>query len=219
VRTGTFVLSCCLLIVASGAAAEPATALRVVTRFDSAELAPDSPDRLPRTIWRSGPNMVRIEGIVSAETGHKMLLVANSPHLWLADLESATGSHTVDPGPEIGAEVPVFPLPIDALSELQIGNESDYFREHRAQPKGRTSMDGRACERQDIETPEYLLVGCFEPFTGRPVAIGVRVGTAVMAVTYLEYDRNAQLPEGAFSRPPGVEFMDRPHQGETHAAQ
>ena len=94
--------------------------------------------------------------------------------------------------------MPVFAVPLERLADVQIGKEAEYFRQNHAKPMGRTTMNGRTCDRQDIETPEYLLTGCVEPFTLRPVAIGLRVGEQVMGLNYLEYDRNATPPAQAF---------------------
>ena len=145
---------------ASGAQPNPAErAIKVVLQLDSPELPPDASDRHPRTVWRVGKNRARIEGVVSADTGHRILVVADSPHLWVADLDTHTGYHTVDTGPEIGASVPVFPE--SEVVNLEIGNEAAYFEEHGAKSAGRARMNGKSCERQDIETETYLLIRLF----------------------------------------------------------
>jgi hypothetical protein len=201
-----------------GAAPEtPQPVTKVVVKFDSPQLAPNSSDRLPKTIWRSGKNKVRIEGVVSAETGHHMLMVTDSPNLWFADLDTHAGYHTLDTGPDIGASVPVFPVPGAELEGLEFGGESAYFRSHNAKSLGLVTMNGRSCQRQDIETKEYVLIGCFESMTARPVVVGLRVGDKVYAFNYLEYERNAPLPEGGFQKPAGIKFTERVHEETTVA--
>jgi hypothetical protein len=207
------------LMVTPPATASDPTALRIVVTADSPALPADSPDRLPRTIWRSGKNRARIEGVISAETGHRILVVMASPHLWFADLDSATGYHTLDSGPEIGASVPVFPVPDKELESLEFGGEAAYFAHHAAKSLGLTSMNGKSCERKDIETSDYLLVGCFEPMTERPVALGLRMGELILGINYVQYERDAVPPPGAFARPSNVRFTERPHQDKTLAAQ
>jgi hypothetical protein len=163
--------------------------------------------------------MARIEGIVSVETGHHILLVANSPHLWLADLDTHTGYHTLDEGPDIGADVPVFPVAIEELQELQFGEERAYFLHRKAKVIGNTVMNGRVCERQDVAAESYLLIGCFEPMTGHVVALGLKLGDQVIGVNYMSYDTSAIPPANAFVAPASIKFVDRAHQDKTHAAQ
>lgn len=223
-----FILTACVTAFSLNAAVDstpatapavPTTATRIVVTYDSPQIPAGSPDLLPKTIYRSGPNMARIEGVVSAETGHRILVVTNSPHLWMADLDAGTGEHTVDDGPEIGADVPIFPVKLEALEELQFGNELAYFQKRNAKLIERTRMLDRVCDRQDIEAEDHTLVGCFEPMTGRPVSVGLRVGELVIGVNYLEYDRNAPVGADTFTQPAKIKFTEKPHQDETKAAQ
>jgi hypothetical protein len=216
-----FVAGIACLIALSAPGAEPPSqqpVLKVVVKFDSPQQPADSSERLPRTIWRSVPNKSRVEGVVSAETGHRILVVTDSPHLWFADLDAATGFHTVDSGPDIGSNLPVFPVPIPELEDLQFGAEAAYFTSHSAKSLGLVKMNGVSCERQDLETKDYLLLGCFEPMTARPVAVALRIGKTIYAFNYLEYERNAKAPVGAFAKPPGIRFTEKPHEETTHVA-
>lgn len=80
-------------------------------------------------------------------------------------------------------------------------------------------MNGKSCERRDVQTPSHLLIGCFEPMTSRPVAIGLKIRGHIYVQNYLEFLTNATPPAGAFEQPRDIKFIDRPHSDQTHAAQ
>jgi hypothetical protein len=72
---------------------------RIVCRFVSPEIPPDSFGAKPRTIYIAGESYSRVEEELDSAHGIHGLIVISEPDSWMINLVDRSGRHIVDPGP------------------------------------------------------------------------------------------------------------------------
>jgi hypothetical protein len=153
--------------------------------------------------------------VPDVEHGIHGLLIVNEPDAWLVNLMSNTGHHSVDPGHTFNCHMPVFGSTQiastsggkDPLSELEFGQEIDYFR-------ARGALTGAGPVLRGEHTNAYAAqIGNAQVFlftTGtpeRPWALARKQGDQKEIFWYGSYEQIPFEPK-LFARPEGVKIEE-----------
>jgi hypothetical protein len=206
------VLLLVLLVLWPGAAlaaeriCAPTSLVKVVVALDLPDLPRDHVARTPRTVYRYGRRMGRLEE-VSAQ-GVPLLIVVAKPNTWTVQRGTKIGQHVRDPSPDPVLFVPVFDDPgitSKLARTLQFGCEADWLLAAGAtRARVEHATLGKIDRLEYREGNEVVLLYLRADHPARLELL--RAGRLVRALDYLEY--NADLPFRAplFQKPEGYEF-------------
>src|ERR1700748_3900173 len=126
--------------------AEP-TVIKIVARFISPQIAPDSFAAKPKTSYIAGDRYARIEEEPDPANRIHALIIVNEPDSWMINLIDHSGRHIVDPGPTFVVHHNI--LEREAPKEFasfEFGKEIAFMRTHKAVPVAPREIDGSRCE-------------------------------------------------------------------------
>lgn len=195
-------------LTASGRICAPTSMIKVVTSLDVPG-APHHPFvRVPKTLYRYGEGLGRVEESANPETGLHLLFVIAEPHVWVVDQATRTGKYQRDPGPTYLFRAKIFSDPnIQSafINSLEFGCETAWLIAAGATTTrtGHPTLGlvDRLVYRERNETLHLYAR------SGHPVRLELhRPGGLYVAVQYLQYESNLPLDRGLFERPVGVQF-------------
>lgn len=214
VRFGLPVLATLLLGVPGAACAcAPTELVRIVYRNVSPGVAAMDASAQPRTLWRKGPSFLRSEEQPDPAGGGQALIVVSEPDIWVINLATRTGRHSIDPDPTLEVHAPIIPL-ADAppvFQTLEYGCEARFVADHAPQPKAKVAWGDRPAQLHVATFGDHSLAMLMDAKQGSPLMISyIRQGRPVLVVRYDDY--RVGLPErpNLFRPPGGVKIQEGP---------
>ena len=186
----------------------PTAMLRVVTAQDVPNVPATHFVRVPKTLYRYGDGLGRVEEALNPETGLHLLIVVAEPHVWMADRASGQGKYVKDPGPTYFFRARIFGDPTIQsafINSLEFGCETTWLAGAgavRTQVKHPALGVADRLEYREGHEAVYLYLR-----TGRPVRLEVhRSGRLYVALDYLQYEPDLPLNRALFEQPAGIQF-------------
>lgn len=183
----------------------PKHTLRIVMRYDAPEVPKDHFIRKPKTLYRSGQTLGRMEEEQNRETGIQLLVVVNGADLWMVNLLTKTGEHAIDPDP-----TPAFRAPIigDMKSEywnnFEFGCEVPFME---AAGATKTKIDGGLLYEHSHDGATARLTVSER---GLPKHVAVTKGDTEFSFLYDAYEQIIEPDATLFTKPAGVRFTESP---------
>jgi hypothetical protein len=174
--------------------------------------APDVPEGhffgVPKTLYRSGDKLGRVEEAKNPQTGLHLLVVVSDPDVWIVDLAGKRGRYVRDPGPTYIFRARIFSegtVKSAFIRAFEIGCELQWLREAGAKSAATTHAKlGKVNRLEFSEGAESLVV--FER-SGRPLRMEfLTEGKLVLAMNYHSYETGLQAQPALFARPQGIPF-------------
>lgn len=187
--------------LAPGCAPEKLT--KMVTSLYYPGLDPQSFASQPKTLWRWGEKLARLEEGLNPSTQQQLLAVIHEPDIWIADRKSGKGRHMIDPGPIFAARLPVFAELTEGIwPGLELGCELLFFRVHGATVLPDESGTTYLLREGDLRV--RLRVDAHD----RPVRIEAERGALKRGVEFLSYEVMSQADPKLFERPEGIAYEE-----------
>lgn len=181
---------------AIGAAAEKASGMvHAVVRITN----PAADTR--KSIWRSGKQRMRVE-LLSSSRKPLLVTIVNSPNTWEIDPAKKRGEHIIDARPPTIVTMSVFPGEKD-LSQLEIGNELQFFKMHKASVRHITAP--KPVDRYQLSIAGKHLELDTIPGADRPLRIACPQCGKVKEVQYTEFER-VNYEEAVFTPAEDITF-------------
>lgn len=181
---------CCLSLAAW---AEP-DLIKIVTSNTTPGLKPGSFATKPRTVYRLGHWLARVEEQDDPVDKVHMVVIRSHTEGWTIDLRNKVGRHSQ--GLPETVRIPL--LPIGGLADLEFGYELEFMRSHQIQPK-----DGVYA----FKFGDYLIK--LAVAQGKPQQLETsQKGTLVMRLHYDEYSTGLPEAPELFSVPADIKPGD-----------
>lgn len=183
---------------------------RVVFRNVSPGVEPDSFAAGPRTLYRAGLYLGRLEHPPDPETGEHMVVIVNEPHGFLLDRARGEARYIRDPGPTYAFRAPILDrseVP-PAMAVLEFGREIAFMQALGARPRETTNEDGRPVVRWEAEYEDYRMLLLADAESGLPRDLRIQKdGALAKAYRYEDYQVGLDLDPSLFVPPPGVKVL------------
>jgi hypothetical protein len=197
-----------LVVLSLDAAAKcaPKNVLKIVTTAELPGVAPDSFASAPRTLYRSGELLGRMEEPPNPETGLHLLFVINGADIWVVNRNDRTGQHLVDAGPDVGFGAPILSdIKSEYWNNFEYGCEVPFMTAVGAAPQ--ETPDGG---RLYVHTKEGITARLFATKDGRPARLELSGPGNDFSLVYKVFEEVAEPPADLFAKPVGVQFVERP---------
>lgn len=199
-----FILAFCLLpAIPAHAVTGPGEMLHIVFRMEYPDVPPSHFGAQPKTLWRVGLRLLRLEEAHNPATGLHLLFITRAPDSWIIDRRTNRAKHIVDRGPSIDVHMTVVqPLPEGQLKKLEFGNEVEFFRRHGAAAVG---VPGKpAAKKWSLNLEGYKLELVALPGE-RPLRLRVEnPQQQSYTIVYERYERRPRIDRNIFELPAGL---------------
>jgi hypothetical protein len=195
-----------LLIATHGVYAKcaPKYVLRIVVA--AAEGDADTPAFAlrPKTLYRSGERLGRVEEEKNPDTGLHLLVVFNEPDAWIVNRSDMTGQHSVDPGPSFLFRAPIVPiLTSEYWKNFELGCEVPFMK---AAGSEAVPVDGGG--RMFVHRAEGITARLFVDTKEIPTRVEVTGPDLDLAIVYHAFEELRDAPPDLFTKPAGVKFVE-----------
>ena len=183
---------------------EPKHTLKIVVSVEDAELPADHFSRRPKTIYRSGRMLGRVEEEPNASTGRHMLVVVNGADLWIVNLADKTGQHAVDPGPSLAFRAPVVgDVESEYWNNFEFGCELPFMQAVGTEKSAAPGSDERVYEHAKEGTTVQLV-----SVKGIPRRVTIETTDRRFAFVYHSFEQLTNADPALFEKPPGITFTE-----------
>ena len=186
----------------------PTSMIKVVTSMDVPGLPHSHFVRVPKTLYRFGDGLGRVEESLNPETGLHLLIVVAEPHVWMVDRATGRGKYQRDPGPTYFFQARIFGDPSiksALINALEFGCETAWLTAAGAARSKHTHPTLGPVERLEYREGQDAVVLYVR--SGRPVRVELhRSGDLQVGIDYLQYQSDLPLDRSLFERPAGVKF-------------
>jgi hypothetical protein len=203
------------LLLCNAALAGPARprVIKIVSRFISPQISPDSFAAKPKTVYIAGDRYSRVEEEPDAAHGIHGLIIISEPDSWMINLLDHSGRHIVDPGPTfiihhniLGREAP------KEFASFEFGKEITFMRTHKAVSLASREIDHQRCEASQFTHGAYRIVLYATSDTRVPFQLEVyKDGKLDFEVRYISYQTDLPFDANLFKPPPGITIIEEPH--------
>jgi hypothetical protein len=182
----------------------PKHVLKIVMTADFAGAAANDFVKTPKTLYRSGETLGRIEEAKNPETGMHLLMVVNEPDLWMVDLSDMTGQHAVDPGPSLVFRAPILNnIKSKYWNNFEFGCEVPFMNAVGSKPV-ETENGGRLY----THAHEGVTAKLFVDKNDIPQRVELVSPDIEFAVAYRSFEELRDAPADLFAKPAGVTFVE-----------
>ena len=191
--------------------------LKIVFRRSSPQIAPESAEAKPMTLYIAGDKYTRIEYPVDPANHTQMLIITKEPDNWRINLVDRTAIHVLDPGPTFVSRNPIVwspkppgqPDPYEPFRDLEFGNETIFFRQNNPRDLGDRNIDGKNTKVSAIKAGGVEVTLFRDPEADKPVRIDLtKDGKPVMSFHYLQYDTKVPFDPTLFQLPEGIKVSE-----------
>lgn len=193
------------VFTASSAAADcvPKNVLKIVTAFEGGGVKAGTFAAAPRTLYRSGATLGRMEETANPETGLHLLIIVNGADVWMVNRNDSTGQHAIDPGP-IGFHAPLIgDVQSKHWNQFELGCEVPFMKAVGAAVSETTA--GTIYEHSREGVTARLLVGK----SGVPARVDFSGRGEDFSIVYKSFEELADPPKDLFAKPAGVRFVEQ----------
>lgn len=178
-----------------------AKATQIHIEYGRVSTPPAPTDYNGRQLWRSGRDFLRIQ-YPQETNGNAITKIANGLDLYTISTRPPRVKHTTTAYPDAKPHAYILARGgPEALMTLEIGNELDYFREHRATRGPDEMIRGIPCASYTLDIEPYHLTLYIHRFTATPRELRVKGPRKGFAIQYKFYERGLPF-EAARFRPP-----------------
>lgn len=186
--------------------------MKIVTRDTSPDLPDGAFARKPKTMYRMGSTLGRIEEAPDPANGLHELIVVNEPKLWMINLEDQAGRLTVDPGPTYVFRASIIPHDEKGLKppleEFEFGREYQFLREHKA-AVAEESIEGKSYDAWSVTIEGYRIKLLSARGSEQPAKVVVSSGEGIVCqYEYDEYESNLPPRMSLFEPPQNVRIIE-----------
>lgn len=204
------ILTLILLFITSVLSAE--TMVKVVYRIQGPDIDGGAYASQPRTVYRVGHLMGRVEESRDPEFGMHALIILNDRDVWMINQINDLGMHFTAPDPERGFRVPIVPsaTPLqERRAELfEIGRELVFMTERGVAPVLRTEDCNHFKVYETAIEGVILTVYC-SPESGLPVRTQARSGDDLLVdIAYEIYQTDLPLDPNLFVPDPELQITE-----------
>jgi hypothetical protein len=201
----------CGATTANAAVCAPTSLVHIVVTAVTPGISAGSFEAQPRSIYRFGPDKLRIEEAPDPANAIHGLIVNAEPDIWMVNLFDGSGKHIVDPGPTFNVVAPVFGIEgiAPGLLALEFGCEAEYIAANAPAPVRSEQVGAsryqvyRVAEGTDaVEILE--LSGSAAPSFARLY----HRGRLALALRYDLFTPGLPMDPKLFVRPSGVRFTE-----------
>ena len=167
---------------------------------------------LPRTVYRVGDSMGRVEESRDPDFGLHALIILNQQDVWMINRITSVGMHFSAPDPERGFRVPIVPAssPVreEKVGRFEIGRELEFMEEQGVEPVVRSEECNRFEVYETVVDGLTLTVFC-SPETGLPLRSEAREGERILVeIAYEFYQRDLPPDPRLFVPEEGLQITE-----------
>jgi len=191
--------------------------LKIVFRRSAPQIAPESTEAKPMTMYIAGDKYTRIEYPADPANHTQMLIITKEPDNWRINLADHTATHILDPGPTFVSRNPIVwspkppgqADPYERFRDLEFGNETIFFQQNNPRDLGVRNIDGKNTKAFAIKEGGVEVTFFRDAATENPVRIDLtKDGKPVMSFHYLEYDTKLPFDPALFQLPEGIQVSE-----------
>jgi hypothetical protein len=158
----------------------------------------------PKTIYRSGERLGRVEEEKNPESGLHLLVVVNEPDVWIVNRSDMTGQHGVDAGPSFLFRAPIVPsLTSDYWKNFELGCEVPFMK-----AAGSESVAVEGGGRMFTHRAEGITARLYVDGKDVPTRVEVAGPDLELAIVYRAFEELRDAPADLFAKPAGVKFVE-----------
>jgi len=176
--------------------------VKVVYRLQGPDIETGAYAGLPRTVYRVGSAMGRVEETRDLEFGMHALIILNGRDIWMINQVNESGMHFKAPDPDRGFRVPIVPSgsPIDdhRVELFEIGRELTFMAESGVEPI-RREEDCNFFDVYETAVDGVTLTVFCAPDSNSPLRTQVRDGEDLLVeIAYDSYETGLPLDPDLF---------------------
>ena len=190
----------------------PEKLVRIETTNMSPGIRKDSFAAMPKVLYRLGSRKARLEEQLDPAENIHMLFVMNAPRSWIVDLVSKKAQLVFDPDPTPDIHVPIFndnKVPAEIV-DVEFGCEAAFIAHPATGHEASKAGNGGATKHFIRSGPWKLTLVTLEGSSTPRMALLLKDEKVVNAIRYGAYQELADVPEGLFGPPAGIEIKEPP---------
>jgi hypothetical protein len=199
-----------LLLSSIALADSKPTVTKLTIRYIAPDLASGAAGAKPKTFYLAADRYARIEQETDALHSPNLIIV-NEPDVWLIDLATRSGSHSVNPGPDLTVHNPI--LGADSPEELfdfEFGHELEFLTQIHAKLVDSKEIRGTQCTTREFEAGGYLVIMYLDAKKSVPVELkAFKNGDLIFRIEYLNYDSGLPFDPSLFKPPKEVTLTEQ----------
>jgi len=197
----------------------PTGLFRATIRNISPGLAASARGAQPRQIWRQGATHLRSEEQPDPVRGDQTVVVVAEPDIWIVNLATREGRHTLDPGPVLEVRAPILPATPDlspTFRALEYGCEAQFVARHAPEPERTIAWGATRATLHTVAVGDQSVAFLMDLGRERPLMISYqRGGRPTFVLRYDDYrlglperpqlfapPKNAKITPGPAGPPP-----------------
>lgn len=190
----------------------PAKLTRMIVRNISPNLLAAATTAQPRLLYRKGSTQLRSEDSPDPGRNAHNIVVISEPHMWAINMATATGQHSIDPGPELNVHAPILPVGIGVpptLMGLEFGCEAEFVARYAPQPRQAVAWGADRALVHAVAVDEHVVTILMRERDPAPLMIVyAREGKPVFALRYDEWRTGLSDSPALFEPPKTVTFTE-----------
>ncbi len=188
------------------------TMVKVVYRIQGPSIDEGAYASMPRTIYRAGHSMGRVEESRDPDFGMHALIILNDRDVWMINQVNALGMHFTTPDPERGFRVPIVPsatpLQERRAERFEIGRELAFMAELEVEPVVRME-DCNHFRVYETEVDGVVLIVYCSADSGTPIRTQAWEGDELLVdIAYDVYQTDLPLDPGLFLPDSGLQITE-----------
>jgi hypothetical protein len=189
------------------------TMTKMVMRETGPDIPRDSFAAKPKTFYRVGAKLGRVEESLNPDTGLQLHVIVKHPDVWMVNLADKTGRHVKDPDTNGVFRLPIVTLPgATDLNDLrkgpEMGHEVEYFKANGGKESGREKLDGTDCIKQELSVGEARVELWTTAAKGVPLQVRVtHKGNVIRVLRYETYATGLKPDTSLFKLPTGIKIV------------
>jgi hypothetical protein len=199
-----------LLLSAVFASSQPLIT-KIVFRYVASDLPENTAGARPKTYYLAGNHYARIEQESDAALHSPNLIIVNEPDIWLIDLATKTGNHSINPGPDFSVHNPILgPDSPEELFDFEFGHELEFLNRVHAKNLDSKQIRGMQCTTREFEVGAYLVTMYLDAKKNSPVEVkAFKNGNILFTIDYLNYESGLPFDASLFDPPKGISFTEQ----------
>jgi hypothetical protein len=167
----------------------------------------------PRTLYRQGSQLMRVEEAPDYARGLQPLTIVAEPDIWLVNLTNGMAQHQRDPGPDLNVHAPVVAGPGTParFMGLEFGCEMEFLAANPHPPPRRMGQGANQVEVHVLIEGGQTLAVMVDPRRQVPLMVSLtNNGKPVVVMRYDAYAAGGPPRPQLFEPPKGVQLQEAP---------
>jgi hypothetical protein len=167
----------------------------------------------PRTLYRQGAQLMRVEEAPDYASGQQLLTIIAEPDIWVVNLTSGTGRHQRDPGPDLSVHAPVVGgpgVPLRFMS-FEFGCEMEFLAANPHPPPRHLGQGSNQVDVHVLVEGGQTLAVMVDTRRQVPVMVSLaKGGKPAIVMRYDAYSAGGPPRPQLFEPPKWVKFQEAP---------